>query len=310
MTSLLFITIISLGLATSAHGQFWTIQTESPTPAGQLRGKCYPFLKIIISFWKLPAHRCISISSLCQCAWMKNRWSVRGANFSCSTRGTLLLVGDRVVSGVTQTLCDSPFNRWFAFVWVLHWPKTAASGICCLLSCTLKKKKKKIHTCAKERDANLDLITSVRQYWVTWNACRQKTKPQKLALAVMQRLLQPQAKDCSKNTSPAVMSGKLRLGAGSSNVWHSTHFQQPHTLTRCTSTPCLSFPSKEKAGSCARDAWCFRSLLLTCIWVRPARLFRSPFIGHVRSALSAFLTPPGSGALWAPWHQWGSDLPP
>lgn len=140
---------------------------------------------------------------------------------------------------------------------------------------------------------------------------------------MMQRLLQPQAVNCSKNKS-TVRENETWLATLEALMCDiRLPSSVPLTLTRYTSSTRLSSPSNETVGPCARGftlggigffgefffLLCFSPTLPFSIadvhLSQPARFLSRAFIRHVKSVLSAFLslhplTPPGSGTLWAP----------
>lgn len=89
MTSLLFITIISLSLATSAYSQFWS----SPTPlALQPTGKFQTILKKKEKKFLFSSAQ-VSYGIICKCMWMHGGVQeddlYEGPAPACVTRGSL-----------------------------------------------------------------------------------------------------------------------------------------------------------------------------------------------------------------------------
>lgn len=125
---------------------------------------------------------------------------------------------------------------------------------------------------------------------------------------------------------PPWCQGKRDLAghAGSSSVWYSTHFQQPHTLTRYMSTPVSQPPfPKRILAACANKVYFLRVVSIGFVFTAPCMTL--PFSAanvHLSQASSVFpnplhraceeslypLTLPGSGTLWAPWQESGSNL--
>lgn len=121
---------------------------------------------------------------------------------------------------------------------------------------------------------------------------------------MMQRLLLPQAVNCSKNTSTAVMSGKMRLGwprwKPECVIFDSlparAHADSPHvkytsqlSFQRDGWLVCKRIYSRRNwidslrgfffsfAWFSSHPTWCFRSLLLMCIWINRLGCWVEPF---------------------------------